>query len=314
MSSKPATRRAGAHSKLPDHPRAIELTAWLASSGLPPALQAARDLRWSEIPGGAVNLRARVIGRVGTETRQWFVRFAGHGSAALGARLAAEALAHAAAAAAGLAPSLFHVDAERGVLVTDWWPSRPWTWRGARRELSAFGTWAARLHALTPPAGLPLLDPLVATNKLVQGLIESENPVIQRMAQGLAATLAGLSPALPLGPARPVLVHSDLHAANLLRGRDGTTRAVDFEYAGVGEPCHDLAVFASCHDLAPLHRRELLGAYAVAGGLAPGVAEFDEWCRLADVLWLAWIVAVHGEAWQEAGRAQRVAQRLGAVS
>lgn len=296
------------------HPRASELTAWLASEQRPGALQLARDLRWSVIPGGAVNLRARVIGRIGTETRHWFVRFAGDGSQALGARLAAEGHAHRVAAAAGLAPSLVHVDAERGILVTDWWPSRPWTWRGARRDVSVFGAWAARLHAVVPPADLPILDPLLAARDLVNGLQAASAPSLRAMAARLNSLLDGLSPMLPLRPARPVLVHSDLHAANLLQGRDGTTRAVDFEYAGVGEPSHDLAVFASCHDLAPLHRRELLGAYGVAGGLAPGMEEFEEWCRVADVLWLAWTVAVHGEQWPLAARAPRVARRLAAVS
>lgn len=296
------------------HPRAAELTAWLAADDRPEVLRAVRDLRWTAIPGGAVNLRARISGRVATETRYWFVRFAGRGSETLGARLGAEAVAHAAAAAAGLAPALVHVDLDRGILLSDWWPSRPWTWRGARRDLAALGGWAARLHALPAPRGLPPLDPLVAARQLVAPLHGARDPGQRELGRHLGDVLGRLSPALPLLAAEPALVHSDLHAANLLRGRDGTVRAVDFEYAGAGPPCHDLAVFASYHDLAPLHRRELLGAYAVAGGLTPGLEEFAEWCRLADVVWLAWTVRVAGAAWRTVPRAERVAKRLTAVS
>lgn len=296
------------------HPRAAELAAWLAGTERPPVLRDIPRLRWSVIPGGAVNLRVRVSGRVDTATRSWFLRFAGRGSAALGARLEAEALAHGAAAAADLAPALIHADPARGILMSEWWPSRPWTWRGARRDLATFGHWAARLHALRAPPGLPPLDALAAARQLVDKVLRKNSPALRALGRSMDRVLQELSPTLPLLAASPALIHADLHAANLLLGRDGTLRAVDFEYAGAGQPCHDLAVFASCHDLAKLHRRELLGAYAVAGGLAPGLDEFDDWCRLADVIWLAWTVLVHGEGWHDAPRAERVARRLTAVS
>jgi hypothetical protein len=154
----------------PSHPRLDDFRAWLAGSELPPAMAAARKLRWRGLAGGEVNLRVRVTGETPEGLQHWFVRFACQNSTALGTHLTTEAKALRAAAAAGLAPTLVHVDEALGILVSDWWPGRPWRWRQARRGLEAFATLAARLHALPVPAGLPTLHPATAVRQLLAEL------------------------------------------------------------------------------------------------------------------------------------------------
>ncbi len=314
----------------PRHPRLEELRAWLAGSELPPALAEAQHLRWRWLAGGAVNLRVRVTGETPAGERHWFVRFAGHGNAALGAQLDTEALAHRAAAAAGLAPHLVHIDAALGVLVSDWWPGRPWRWRQARRGLEAFATLAARLHALPVPAGLPTLHPATAVRQLLAELLplqetdtlqqaahramlkalESAATSVTTKANDAAATTGSSASAL----STPVLIHSDPHAGNILQAVDGSLRLVDFEYAGAGAPVHDLAVFATSHDLTGQQRHALLAAYAAAGGDTVSQQELQLACGVADALWLAWTLRVHGAAWPQVPRARRVAARLAALS
>jgi hypothetical protein len=314
----------------PRHPRLEELRAWLAGSALPPALAEAQHLRWRWVAGGDVNLRVRVTGETPEGLQHWFVRFAGQYSTALGAHLPTEATAHRAAAAAGLAPTLVHVDESLGILVSDWWPGRPWRWRQARRGLEAFATLAARLHALPVPAGLPTLHPATAVRQLLAELSPlQETDTLQQAAH--RAMLNALERAATFGTttvngdvastgscasamSTPVLVHSDPHAGNILQAVDGSLRLVDFEYAGAGAPVHDLAVFATSHDLTGQQRQALLAAYAAAGGGAVSPQELQLACGVADALWLAWTLRVHGTAWPQVPRARRVAARLAALS
>ena len=302
----------------PTHPRLDEFRAWLTGSSLPLALAEAQNLRWRWLARGAVNLRVRVTGETPNGTRHWFVRFAGQDSAVLGAHLTAEAIAHHAAAAAGLAPTLVQVDAVLGILVSDWWPGRAWRWRQARRGLEAFAALAARLHAIPVPPGLPDLQPAAATQALLRELVAgTEATNAQQAATHRAMQLAFDAtnpPTVDEDVASPVLVHSDPHAGNLLQGTDGSLRLVDFEYAGAGEPVHDLAVFATSHDLTGQARVDLLAAYATAGGRAISAQELQQACRVADALWLAWTLRVHGAAWPKVPRARRVAARLAALS
>jgi len=314
----------------PTHPRLDEFRAWLAGNALPPAVAAAQNLRWRWLAGGAVNLRVRVTGETPAGERHWFVRFAGQDSAALGAHLTAEAIAHRAAAAAGLAPTLVHVDATLGVLVSDWWPGHPWRWRQARRGLETFAALAVRLHALPVPAGLPTLHPANAVRQLLAELSAlQKTDTLQQAAHHAmlnawecAATSgmttvngdAASTDSRALALSTPVLVHSDPHAGNILQAVDGSLRLVDFEYAGAGERVHDLAVFATSHDLTEQPRQALLAAYATAGGRIISAQELQQACRVADALWLAWTLRVHGAAWPKVPRARRVAARLAALS
>ncbi len=312
------------------HPRLDEFRAWLAGPGLPPALQQAERLRWRLLPGSAVNLRLRVSGTTPTGEQEWFVRFAGNSSAALGAHLAPEALAHAAAAAAGLAPALVHVDIALGVLVSEWWPGKHWRWRQARRGVATFAVLLARLHAVPIPAGLPALDPLKAARQLLAELPFEDHTTNTLHSAAVRAMHSALDRAAPnpadasiqetkrphasAAPLPQVLVHSDPHAGNLLQAADGSLRLVDFEYAGSGAPVHDLAVFATSHDLSRPQRQTLLAAYAAAGGCSMTPGELAHACGVADALWLAWTARVHGAGWLEQPRARRVAARLAALS
>lgn len=315
----------------PLHPRLDEFQVWLTGSSLPPALQEAERLRWRLLPGHAVNLRLRVSGRTRNGEQHWFVRFAGSSNAALGAHLATEALAHTAAAAAGLAPHLVHADTARGILVTQWWPGHAWRWRQARRGIQAFAELLARLHAVPVPAGLPVLDPVLAARQLLAAMPFPETTTntlhgatlhVMRRAlnraphaeAGASDRVPGTRPEAAATSAAPVLVHSDPHAGNILQAADGTLCLVDFEYAGTGTAVHDLAVFATSHDLSGQQRQTLLAAYAAAGGSVFTAGELAQACGVADALWLAWTARVHGASWLDVSRARRVAARLAALS
>ena len=315
----------------PKHPRLEEFCGWLAGNDLPPALAAARQLRWRWLAGSAVNLRVRVSGATAEGEQHWFVRFAGRDSTALGAHLTAEATAHRAAAAAGLAPTLVHVDEVMGILISDWWPGRPWRWRQARRGIEAFSKLVAHLHAIPVPLGLPALHPATAARQLLaelpplQGAETLENTAHRAMLNALERASRPMQeditapndtgvPSPTSAVSSPVLLHSDPHAGNILQAVDGSLRLVDFEYAGAGAPVHDLAVFATSHDLTGPQRQTLLAAYAAAGGGAISQKELQLACGVADTLWLAWTLRVHGAAWPQVPRARRVAARLAALS
>ncbi|MEY4377724.1 MAG: hypothetical protein RJB26_2274 [Pseudomonadota bacterium] len=306
----------------PAHPRLEEFLAWLSSDRRPPEMQQARRLRWRSLPGGTVNLRVRVSGETNAGEQHWFVRFAGHASPALGAQLTTEALAHEAAAAAGLAPALVQVDAANGVLVSAWWPGQAWRWRQARRGIDRFAALAARLHAIPVPAGLPALNPSKAARFLLADLPAGPRTASTLQGAAFRAMERALMPASPAPPTEsaaagitaPVLVHSDPHAGNILEAADGTLCLVDFEYAGSGAPVHDLAVFATSHDLSGPQRQTLLAAYAAAGGTHISTIALRHACGVADALWLAWTARVHGSEWPSVPRARRVAVRLAALS
>jgi thiamine kinase-like enzyme len=84
------------------------------------------------------------------------------------------------------------------------------------------------------------------------GTVPSRFDEAHALARRIERTRAG-------APSR--LCHNDLLNANFIDGPNGI-RIVDWEYAGMGDPCFDLANFATNHDLGEAQARELLAAYA----------------------------------------------------
>jgi thiamine kinase-like enzyme len=295
-----------------NHPRLGEVLPLLQGPDALPPFRGARDLRWRLISGGAVNLRLRVQARTAHGPQAWFMRLAGTNSTALGANAHSEALAHAAAASAGFAPGLVYTDTTRGLLVTQWWPGRPWTWRQARHGLPTYAALAAGLHSLPVPIELAIVDLAQATHRLLADLEQPANALIADRLYRLVAdaehqlgdTAADVSS----------IVHSDPHGGNVLCSVSGALRFVDFEYAGRGDPVHDLAMFVTSHDLNRQQCLALLEAYN-AHRPAPTLLHLQIACRLADALWLAWtLLAQGGEALEQMPRARRVWARLAALS
>jgi aminoglycoside phosphotransferase (APT) family kinase protein len=158
-------------------------------------------------------------------------------------------------------------------------------YRPARSRLvGQVGAFAAGLHALPVPAGLPAADPLAALRAELAGF-EHVSPVFELALETLEAQRP---------PARqPVIVHGDLRLGNLIVGPDGLRAVLDWELVHAGDPAEDLGWFCVKAwrfgvdaPAAGLGRREeLLAAYRDAGGAAVTLDELRWWEILGTLRW-----------------------------
>jgi thiamine kinase-like enzyme len=113
----------------------------------------------------------------------------------------------------------------------------------------------------------------------------------------------------PLPPPRRIAAcHHDLHHLNLVDQGDKLI-ALDWEYAGPGDPAADLAACICYHDLDLKQVDALLAGY---GGDSQTLrARLAPLCWIFDCLWLGWMeVAALGGIAMDAGRRQRLIERL----
>ncbi|EED33819.1 putative Phosphotransferase enzyme family [gamma proteobacterium NOR5-3] len=148
-----------------------------------------------------------------------------------------EAEIHREAAASNIAPRLDYSDPQRGVTIMEWID-------GQRDNKSAGENLAGLLrcvHALTPRG--QRIESCEVLNHY-RALLAADGP----LAGLLRAASHLIDPALKtIGTAdnvKEVLCHNDLLSANRLQ-RGDRLYALDWEYAGVGDPLFDLAVCAS---------------------------------------------------------------------
>ena len=191
----------------------------------------------------------------------------------------AEQAAQQLAAAHGLAPRLLLVGDR--YTVSEFVPQAPWSrGRACSPEGSAeAGTWMARLH------GLPLTDGLSRVSFLAS--LEAYARQLPDV-PGVAVLLRrGRRVATALGECGPVLCHNDLHHLNLMGSGNGLM-AVDWEYAGVGDPRLDLAGYVAYHELGDAAVTALSRAHgAQHGGLRREELEQARW--LFEAVWWAWL-------------------------
>jgi thiamine kinase-like enzyme len=146
--------------------------------------------------------------------------------------------------------------------------------------LRRLGRWLAALHALPLPESLPPVE-----------FGERAAGYLARWPGAFAASLSrehGRRRAALGAVARLVPCHHDLHHRNLLD--DGRRLlAVDWEYAGPGDPAADLAACIGYHALDGAEADALYRGYGVAGdALRPRVAALG-W--IFDCLWYGWNAA-----------------------
>ena len=158
-------------------------------------------------------------------------------------------------------------------------------YRAARPVLvGQVGEFAAGLHALAVPPGLPLIDPLDSVRAELAAFDEV-SPVFELALRTLEATRP---------PARePVIVHGDLRLGNLIVDPDGLRAVLDWELAHAGHPVEDLGWFcvkawrfgvdAPAAGLGS--REDLLGAYRAAGGADVTLDELRWWEILGTLRW-----------------------------
>lgn len=231
------------------------------------------------LPGGLAN---RTI-RLRDANRDLVVRIAGAEASALGADRESEQAMHRLAAGIGLAPQILIARPADGLLVTRHAAGRGLT-RGDLHDavmLQRIGEWIARLHAEEPPPSLAVVDigARAAAYLSTMRAHDASSP-----AREIAGLLAGRRAALP-PPPRLAPCHHDLHHRNLV-DTPGGLLAIDWEYAGPGDPAADLASCIGYHGLGPPEIDVLLGGYGADGGTLRDRLEAQRW--IFDCLWYGW--------------------------
>lgn len=214
------------------------------------------------------------------------LKLAGEATHALGASPRAAHVMQALAAGAGLAPPVVHVDPAHGFIVSQHVTGRVplATEFGDARLMRRVGAWIAALHALPAPAGLAVVDfGERAAGYLARVVAGGANPLAAGLARELERRRAALS-----GPARLAACHHDLHHRNFIE--DGARLlAVDWEYAGPGDPAADLASCIGYHALGNEAVDALLAGYGRPDPVLRERVVTLGW--IFDCLWYAWNAA-----------------------
>ncbi len=244
-----------------------------------------QDAKVTPLCGGLSNRSWRL-----RDARQDLVlRQSGAGADLLGADHRSELAMLEVAAAAGLASPIVLARTAEGLLVTRHVGGRVLGYDDARQPamLARIGAWLARLHALLPPAGLASIDIAVRAAGYLQSLRET-GPVtlLRELEQRLAVMRNALPP-----PRRLTACHHDLHHLNLVDQGDALI-ALDWEYAGLGDPAADLAALVCYHDLDGERTERLLAGYG--GDSQRFLARLIPLCWIFDCLWYGWMMI--GEA------------------
>ena len=232
-----------------------------------------------ELPGGVVNRSFRLR----DASHDVVLRLAGESTPGLGASRPSELAIQNIAAGAGLAPEIVFDNRERDFIVTRHAsgraPSRS-DMQGSQM-LCRVGAWIAELHALAPPPGLPAVDfGQRAAGYLSLLKQRSGGPEIEKFSRELERRRALLPP-----PARLACCHHDLHHRNFVDAGDRLL-AVDWEYAGPGDPAADLACCIGYHDLDAARIDLLLDGYG--NDDADLRARVDTLGWIFDCLWFGW--------------------------
>ena len=213
----------------------------------------------TKLYGGTVNESFLVD----TSAGRFVVRLHDPASGVLGADHEREAQLHAAAAAAGLAPALIHVDAAHRFMIMEYVAGELWTSQdlGRADRLQQLGGALHTLHSITPPVVAPFDVRVVLEHhyeRLKHGAPE-EGGAFDRLMQRAGAALR----ASGTRTRAKALVHIDIHHTNLI----GTERLylLDWEYAAVADPLFDLACILAYYPQAAAHTDALLDSTRLAG-------------------------------------------------
>jgi len=227
--------------------------------------------RAARLYGGTVNASFRVD----TGAGRFVVRLHDPLAETLGANHEREARLHSAAAAAGLAPALVHVDPAHRFMVMEYVSGAVWTTQDFARpeRLTQLGTALHALHSLVPPAVAPFDIPAVLAahhERLSEAAPEERRWFAKLMERATVALEAAGTHRRP-----KVLVHNDLYHSNLI----GEERLylLDWEYAAVTDPLFDLASVLAYYPQAMAYADTLLDASRLADSVTPDMLRHATW-------------------------------------
>lgn len=191
------------------------------------------------------------------------------------------------AAAAQVAPRVVHADVASGLLIAEYVEGRSWSAADFADpgQIDRLGARLAKLQAIDVRAtpGLALLDP-VALARGYAGRIGAVAPGEQEQLAQLLAESERRSQDSGASDRRPVLAHSDLHGSNLVDG--GPLWLIDWEYAALADPLHDVACVLAYYPQAAPHAARLLAALGLERAATPGALEAAVWLfQLLVFLW-----------------------------
>jgi len=165
---------------------------------------------------------------------------------------------------------------------------------------------AAGLHGLPVPAGLPAPDPLADLRARLDELSADGQIQSSEVFERAFAALTRTRPP----PREPVIVHGDLRLGNLIVDERGLAAVIDWELVHAGEPAEDLGWlcvrawrFGGAGEAAGLGSREhLLAAYRAGGGAEISADELRWWETLGT---LRWGIICMAQAWVHLSSAYR---------
>jgi thiamine kinase len=227
--------------------------------------------RAARLYGGTVNASFRVD----TSAGRFVVRLHDAMAQTLGANHEREAQLHAAAAAAGLAPALVHVDSAQRFMVMEYVAGAVWTSQDFSRpeRLTQLGAALQALHSVVPPPVAPFDIPAVLGShhqRLSEAAPDERRWLANLMERATVALDASGTARRP-----KVLVHNDLYHSNLI----GVERLhlLDWEYAAVTDPLFDLACILAYYPQAAPYADTLLEASRLASIATPEMLRHATW-------------------------------------
>jgi thiamine kinase-like enzyme len=224
-------------------------------------------------------------------TRRHVLRLSTASSMAL-LDLETEARAMRAAAAAGLAPAVVAVDADAGLLLTEYGMS-PYRSAEQVREPAVIAQIVRLLRALH---AVPMELPPIAVDRIaaqyVAATAVAERPMTAAEREW-GAELARLARDFHASYAAAAFCHNDLVASNILTN-GAAAQLIDFEYAGRAAPLLDLANLGAMNGFAEPHRRQLLAEYYGKSADAPTVRELDNAIRMVRLMAYFWARVAEG--------------------
>jgi len=182
------------------------------------------------------------------------------------------------AAAAGIGPEFVWADSDRGLLLTRLLPGRSWTEEDISESanLIRLGAVLSRLHSIPVANESP---DILATLASYSEFLNTDK------ARSTYLSAEKLLTELSVNCGNPVFCHKDPHCRNIVD--NGELRLIDWEYAGLGDPCFDLAVVVRQHQLKTWQLNLLLEGYCRSRNCIDNF-RLQQFCRLYDYVAVLW--------------------------